>query len=200
MKKIKGASGTTHLLHTADVSGWNDGRRALQKLGELLNHNKKNQKQKDLDKPRNEDRGAFQRNFAADAKKVYHGFDVSSFEEINIVNISNASISLKSLKLLLSNGEVQFQMFLHERLIGSTKSIDAPVKESNYKSPRTTNDAVKAEKKKLIYAPAILNKIREFLRVRIEQANQLFKPELFDVAQSIAEMKIHSIIVANLIY
>ena len=117
---------------------------------------------------------------------------------MNIVNISNASISLKSLKLLLSNGEVQFQTFLHERLIDSTKSIDAPVKDSNYKLP--TNDAVKAEKKKLIYAPAILNKIWEFIRVRTEQANQLFIPELFDVAQSITEMKIHSIIVANLIY
>ena len=45
---------------------------------------------------------------------------------------------------------------------------------------------VKAEKKKLIYAPVILNKIRESIRVRTEQANELFKTELFDVAQSIA--------------
>ena len=66
-------------------------------------------------------------------------------------------------------------------------SIDAPIKKKNYKLPKTRNDAVKAEKKKLIYAPAILNKIRESIRVRTEQANELFKTELFDVAQSIAE-------------
>ena len=32
-----------------------------------------------------------------------------------------------------------------------------------------------------------MNKIRESIRVRIEQANELFKTELFDVVQSIAE-------------
>ena len=66
-------------------------------------------------------------------------------------------------------------------------SIDAPIKMNNYKLPRNTNDAVKAGKKELIYAPATLNKIRESIRVRIEQANELFKTELFDVVQSIAE-------------
>ena len=35
--------------------------------------------------------------------------------------------------------------------------------------------------------PAILDKIRESIRVRTENANQLFKTELTDVAQSIAE-------------
>ena len=66
-------------------------------------------------------------------------------------------------------------------------NIDAPIKKNNYELPRTTNDAVKAEKKKQIYAPAILNKIREFIRVRTEQANELLKTDLFDVVQSIAE-------------
>ena len=66
-------------------------------------------------------------------------------------------------------------------------SIDAPIKKNNDKLPRTTNDAVKAEKKKLIYTPAILTKIRESIRVRTEQTNELFKTKLSDVAQSIAE-------------
>ena len=65
-------------------------------------------------------------------------------------------------------------------------SADTPIKKKNNKLPRTTKDAVKAEKKKLIYSHAILNKIRESIRVRTEQANELFKTELFDVAQSIA--------------
>ena len=52
---------------------------------------------------------------------------------MNLVNISNTSISYdeearKSLKLLISNGESQFQTFLNERLIGRTMRIDAPVK------------------------------------------------------------------------
>ena len=106
------------------------------------------------------------------------------------MNISNTSISYdkeirKSLKLLLSNGEMQFQTFLNEQVIDRTMCIDAPIKKNNYKLPRTTNDAIKAEKKKLIYAP-ILNKIRESICVRTEQANELFK--------------IHCITVANLIY
>ena len=146
----------------------------------------------DLNKPHHEDRSVFQCNFAADVKKVYDGFDVNPFEEMNLVNISNKSISddeeqRKLLKLLLSNGEAQFQTFLNERLIDRTMSIDAPIKKNIYKLPRTTNDWVKAEKKKLIYATAILNKIRESIRVRTQQANKLIKTELFDVAQSIAE-------------
>ena len=78
--------------------------------------------------------------------------------------------------MLLSNGEAQFQMFLNERLIDRTMSIDALIKRKYF-----TNDAVIAEKKKLICDPAILNKIRESIRVRTEQANELFKTELFDV-------------------
>ena len=35
-------------------------------------------------------------------------------------------------------------MFLNERLIDRTTSIDAPIKKSNYNLPRTSNDAVKA--------------------------------------------------------
>ena len=109
---------------------------------------------------------------------------------MNLVNISNASYdeeTRKSLKLLISNGKEQFQMFLDERIIDRNMSIDALIKKNNYKLPRTTNDAVKAEIKKLIYAPSILNKIRESIRVKTEQANELFKTELFDVTQSIAK-------------
>ena len=40
-------------------------------------------------KPYYEGRSAFQRNFAEEVRKVYHGFEVNSFEEINLVNISN---------------------------------------------------------------------------------------------------------------
>ena len=75
-----------------------------------------------LDKSHHEGKSAFQRNFAADAKKAYEDFDVNPFKEMNLVKISNTSISYdketrKSLKLLLSNGEAQFQIFLNERLI-----------------------------------------------------------------------------------
>ena len=47
----------------------------------------------DLDKLHHEDRSLFQRNFLGDVKKVYDGFDVSPFEEMNLVTISNTSIS-----------------------------------------------------------------------------------------------------------
>ena len=70
----------------------------------------------DLDKPHHEDRSAFQLNLPADVKKVYDGFDVNRFEEMNLVNISNTSISYdeetgKSLNLLLSNGRCNFKRF-----------------------------------------------------------------------------------------
>ena len=83
---------------------------------------------------------------------------------MNVMNISNTSISYneetrKSSKLLLSNGNAQFQTVLNKRLVDRTMRIDAPIKKSNYKLPRTTNDVVKVEKKKLIYAHAILNKL-----------------------------------------
>ena len=81
----------------------------------------------DLETPHHEDRTAFHRDFAEDFKKVYDGFDVNPFQKLSLVNISNTSISYdeetrKSLKLLLSYGEAQFQTFLNERLIDRTMS------------------------------------------------------------------------------
>ena len=193
--KIKGASGATHLLNRADVSGlerWETCTPEIARIIESLEENIEVKTTEDLDKPHHEDRSSFQRNFAGDGKKFYDGFDVNPFEEINLMNISNTSISYdketrKSLKLLLTNGEAQFQTFLNERLIDRTMSIEAPRKKNNYKLPRITKDAVKAEKKKLIYATVILNKVRESIHVITEQANELFKTELFNVAHSIAK-------------
>ena len=188
--KIKCASGATHLLNRADVSGLGQRKTCTPEIARIIESLEENIEAKtteDLDKPHHEDRTAFQRNFAADFKKVYDGFDVNPFEKMNLVNISNTSVSYdeetrKSLKLLLSNGEAQFQTFLNEQLIDRTMSIDALIKKKYF-----TNDAVIAEKKKLICDSAILNKIRESIRVRTEQANELFKTELFDVPQSTAE-------------
>ena len=91
------------------------------------------------------------------------------------------------MKLILSEREAQFQMFLKERLIDRIKSVDAPIKKNNYKLPRTANDAMKEREKKLIYSPAIMNKLRECIRVRAGKAEELFKTELFNVTQSIVE-------------
>ena len=120
--------------------------------------------------PHHEDKEAFQRNFATDVKKICNGMEINPFEESNFVNISNTSVfydeEIKtSLKVILREGEAQFQMFLKERLIDRTKSVDAPIKKNNYKLPRTANDAMKEKEKKLIYSPAIMNKLRECLRV-----------------------------------
>ena len=195
MKKIKGVSGATHLLNRADVSRlerWETCTPEIARTIESLEENIEAKTTENLDKLNHEDRSAFQRNFGADVKKVYDDFDVNPFEEMNLLNISNTSIPCdeeirKSLKLFLSNGEAHFKTFSNEWLIDRTMSIDAPRKKNSYKLQRTTNHAFKAEKKKLIYAPAILNKIRESIRVITEQANELFKTELLDVAQNIAE-------------
>ena len=45
-----------------------------------------------------------------------------------------------------------------------------------------------------------MNKLRECIRVRAGKAEELFKTELFNVAQSIAENENSLIIVPNLIY
>ena len=124
-EKIKGASGALHLLNRADVSGleqWETCTPDIEKTIESFEQNIETKTTEYLDKPHHEGKNAFQRNFAADAKKVYDDFDVNPFNEMNLVKISNTSISYdketrKSLKLLLSNGEAQFQIFLNERLI-----------------------------------------------------------------------------------
>ena len=46
---------------------------------------------------------------------------------------------------------------------------------------------MKEKEKKLIYSPAVMNKLRESTRVLPGKAEELFKTELFNVAQSIAE-------------
>ena len=46
---------------------------------------------------------------------------------------------------------------------------------------------MKEKEKKLTYSPAIMNKLRECIRGRAGKAEELFKTELFNVAQSIAE-------------
>ena len=124
-EKIKSASGATHLLNRADLSGlkwWETCTPEISRTIESLEENIEAKTAEDLDKPHHEDRSAFQRNFEADVKKVYDSFDVNLFEEMNLVKSSNTPISYeeetrKSLKLLLSNGEAQFQTFLNERLI-----------------------------------------------------------------------------------
>ena len=145
----------------------------------------------DQNLPHHEDRQAFQRNFATDVKKICNGMKINPFEENNLVNISNTSVFYneeikKPLKLTLSEGQAQAQ-FLKEPLIDRTKSVDAPIKKNNYKLPRTPNDVMKEKEKKLIYSPAIMNKLRKCIRVRAGKAEELFKTELFNVAQSIAE-------------
>ena len=92
--------------------------------------------------------------------------EINSFEENNYVNISNTSVFYnegikKWLKLILSERQAQFQMFLKERLIDRIKSVDAPIKKNNYKLPRTANDAIKEKEKKLIYSPAIMNELEK---------------------------------------
>ena len=124
-EKIKGARGALHLLNRVDVSGleqWETCTTEIARTIESLEENRETKTTEDLDKPHHEGKSAFQRNFAADAKKVYDDFDINPFKEMNLVKISNTSISYdketrKSLKLLLSNGETQFQIFLNERLI-----------------------------------------------------------------------------------
>ena len=124
-EKIKGASGALHLLNRADVSGleqWETCTTEIARTTESLEENIETKTTEDTDKPDHEGKSAFQRNFAADAKKVYDDFDINPFNEMNLVKISNTSISYdketrKSLKLLLSNGETQLQIFLNERLI-----------------------------------------------------------------------------------
>ena len=164
-ERIKGTSGATYLLNRDDVSEvWETCTPEIARIIKSVEEYIEAKTTEDLDKLHYEDRNSFQRNFVGDVKKVYDGFDVNPFEEINLVNISNTSISYEketsnSLKLLFSNAEAQFQTLLNSQVIDRTMSIDAPLKKNNYKLPRTTKDAVKAEKKKLIYAHAILNKI-----------------------------------------
>ena len=115
-EKVRGASGAMHLLNRADMSGlerWETCTPEIARIMESLEENIEAKTTEDLCKPHHEDKSAFQLNFAADIKKVYDGFDVKPFEEMNLVNISNTSISYdeeirKPLKLLLRNGEAQF--------------------------------------------------------------------------------------------
>ena len=67
----------------------------ISRIIESLEENIEAKTTEDLDKSHDEDRSAFQRNFAADVKKVYDGFDVNPFEKMNLANISNTCISNK---------------------------------------------------------------------------------------------------------
>ena len=116
----------------------------------------------DQNLPHHEDREAFQRNFATDVKKICNGMEINPFEENNFVNISNTSVFYdeeikKIFKTHPQEGEAQFQMFLQERLIDRTKSVDAPARNNNYKLPRTANDAMTKKENKLIYLIELCN-------------------------------------------
>ena len=65
--------------------------REIARIIESLEENIKAKTTADLDKPHHEDRTAFPCNFAADVKN--DSFDFNPFEEMNLVNISNTSIS-----------------------------------------------------------------------------------------------------------
>ena len=108
----------------------------IARIIESLEINIEGKATEDQNLPHHEDREAFQRNFATDVKKICNGMEINSFEENNYVNISNTSVFYneeikKWLKLILSEREAQFQMFLKERLIDRIKSVDAPIKKNN---------------------------------------------------------------------
>ena len=65
----------------------------IARIIESLEENRDAKLTEDLDKTHHEDRSAFQRNFMAEVKKVYDGFDVNPFEEMYLENINNTSIS-----------------------------------------------------------------------------------------------------------
>ena len=101
-EKIKSASGATHLLNIADERRWE---RCTPEIARIIESLEENIEAKTTEI-----------NFAPHVKKVYDGFDVNPFEEINLVNISNTSIShdeetRKSLKLPPNNGKAKFQTF-----------------------------------------------------------------------------------------
>ena len=118
-EKLKGASGAMYLLNRADVQElWETCTPEIARIIKTLEEYIEAKTTEDLDQLDHEDRNSFQRNFVGDVKKVYDGFGVNPFEEINLVNISNTSISYdeetrSSLKLLFSNAEAQFQTFLN---------------------------------------------------------------------------------------
>ena len=94
--KIKGASRAKHLLNRADVSGlerWAKYTREIARITQSLEENIEAKTTEDLDKPHHECRSVFQRNFAGNIKKVYEDLDVNPFKEMNLVNVSNTSIS-----------------------------------------------------------------------------------------------------------
>ena len=65
----------------------------IARIIESLEENRDAKLTEDLDKTHHEDRSAFRRNFMAEVKKVYDGFDVNPFEEMYLENINNTSIS-----------------------------------------------------------------------------------------------------------
>ena len=84
-EKINGASGAAHLLDRADVSGfeqWETCTPEIARIIESLEENREAKTSEDLDKPHNEERSAFQRNFAADVKKVYDCFHVNFLKKL----------------------------------------------------------------------------------------------------------------------
>ena len=181
-EKIKGVSGATHLLNGADMSGierWETCFPEIARIIEILEQSIDLNSIHELEKPHHGDRTSFKYTFSSGVKKLVNGFDLNPFEENHPVNISNTSISYgteiqNSLQPLLKNGEMQFQEFLNERLINRNTSIDAPTRKNNYKLPRNLYDAMKEEMKKLTYPPSFLNEMREVIRVRKSQANELF--------------------------
>ena len=93
---MKGTSGAVHLLNKAEVSGLERQEMCTPEIARIIESLEENRDAKlteDLDKTHHEDRSAFQRNFMAEVKKVYDGFDVNPFEEMYLENINNTSIS-----------------------------------------------------------------------------------------------------------
>ena len=66
------------------------------------------------------------------------------------------------------------------------------LKKNNYKLPKNANDAIK---EKLTYSPAIMNKLRECIRVQAGKAKELFKTEL--LPKVLLKMRIPFILVPN---
>ena len=201
---IKGSSGATHLLNRPGTSGlerWElCGHEISRIITEFESDMTYNIDNVGLEK-HHEDSQAFQNRFTSDVKTleqaiVHNPFELDKLTKINNIDVTFDDKVFQDLAKLTDVGQQQFNSFWNQRLVMASIPLDDSIKKNSFLTPGKFEEQKRDKRKKLEYSTDNMIKLRSACELRRNQSLQLFKIELYGVAQSIAtnsEALYHSI-------
>ena len=196
--QIKGIGGASHLVNLSDESPlvrWESCPGELYKLlfdyeidamdspSSIINESIQIEKH-------HEDNTSFRTRFIKDVELLVAGFTVNPFEVSDFTPINNTAVQFndevrENIRLVPQIGEEQFLIFWNDRLIMAKVPIYKTIKENKHILASSSNSQKRINKDP-VHIHSMVSKSPSAYKFRNEYVTDLFRHEMFGIAQSIA--------------